>query len=953
MRLLFCSVALTLVLGLTFGGVLRGQDYGPPKVIAPSDEAKKQIVAKGERLFQALAGLVKQGVKDNVLADIEVYLRAAQSIVALNEFHHKDSAAWTLAALDRGLLRARLLSGGETPWLFASGQTVVRGYRSRIDGSVQPFAVTYPLDFGKDQRKRWRVDVELHGRTNGLTEVQFLQGYNGDAAVPREQDFVTIHIFGRGNNAYRWAGETDVFEAIDAYLNAEKIAGRGELSDTSRFVLRGFSMGGAGTWHLGLHYPDRWCVIGPGAGFTTTHGYAPKLDPVLPRHQEACLQIYDAIDYAWNAVNVPVVAYSGAKDPQKKAADNIEAIVKDKVEYFHHLIAPELEHKFPAEWFAKANELYKKYAEKGRDDYPMHVNFVTYTLKYPECAWIGILGMEKHYEKARAVAQHTNEEDPAYRITTENVETLRVLVNDVTGHAQKIEIDDERVIARPQVGDDGNSYVYLQRRAGKWAAVLPQRLFVQQAQRPRKVNKLTGPIDDAFTDSFLCVRGSAKPWHETTRKLADARLDRFRFEWEKYWRGQLPVKNDADVTSADIAGRNLILFGDPASNSLIAQVLDGLPLAWTKDEVRLAGRKFTADTHLPVLIYPNPLNPSRYVVLNSGHTFPTTDYDKTNALLFPRLGDYGVLRPHVDDAVGEAVMAGLFNDSWQVGDDPIPKLEKLWSEGDFTEGPAYGPDGCVYFSDIGNRIMKFDPKTKKTSEYRNPSGRANGLDFDPEGRLVACEGANTGGNRRVTITEKDGSVRVLADRYKGKRFNSPNDVTIDVKGRVYFTDPRYVGDEPRELDSESVYRIDPDGTVTRIIGDVTKPNGIIISPDMKTLYLAESHPKRDRLLLAYPLNADGTVGTKKVLHDFKADRGVDGMCVDVKGNIYATAGQGKTGGVYVFTPDGKKIDFVPTPETPTNCVFGDADRKTLYVTAGRSLYRIRLNVEGFAVYWPK
>ena len=281
------------------------------------------------------------------------------------------------------------------------------------------------------------------------------------------------------------------------------------------------------------------------------------------------------------------------------------------------------------------------------------------------------------------------------------------------------------------------------------------------------------------------------------------------------------------------------------------------------------------------------------------------------------------------------------------------KLEKLWGEGEFTEGPAYGPGGCVYFSDIGNRIMKYDPATGKTTEYRKPSGRANGLDFDPKGRLVAAEGANSGGNRRVTITETDGKVRVLADKWKGKRFNSPNDVTIDTQGRVYFTDPRYVGDEPREIDTESVYRVDTDGTVTQIISDVTKPNGIILSPDMKTLYLAESHPKGDRLLLSYPLKADGSVGPKKVLYDFKEDRGIDGMCIDVKGNLYATAGKDKTGGVYIFTPEGKKIGFLPTPETPTNCVFGDADRKTLYVTAGKSLYRMKLNTEGFAVFWPK
>jgi len=281
------------------------------------------------------------------------------------------------------------------------------------------------------------------------------------------------------------------------------------------------------------------------------------------------------------------------------------------------------------------------------------------------------------------------------------------------------------------------------------------------------------------------------------------------------------------------------------------------------------------------------------------------------------------------------------------------RLEKLWSEGAFTEGPAYGPDRCIYFSDIGNRLMRFDPTTGKTTVHREPSGRTNGLDFDARGRLVACEGANTGGKRRVSITEKDGTVRTLAERWNGKRFNSPNDLTVDLKGRVYFTDPRYVGDEPREIDLESVYRIDPDGTVTRVITDVQKPNGIILSPDMKTMYLADNNAKGNKHLLALPLNDDGTVGPKRILYDFGSDRGIDGMSIDVKGNIYATAGQGKTSGVHVFNAKGEKLAFIATPETATNCVFGGQDRKTLYITAGVSLYRIPVSTPGFAVYWPE
>jgi gluconolactonase len=276
------------------------------------------------------------------------------------------------------------------------------------------------------------------------------------------------------------------------------------------------------------------------------------------------------------------------------------------------------------------------------------------------------------------------------------------------------------------------------------------------------------------------------------------------------------------------------------------------------------------------------------------------------------------------------------------------KLEKLWGDGEFTEGPCLGPDGCIYFSDIGNRIMKFDPVTKKTSVFRDPSGRSNGLKFDKQGRLVACEGANTGGNRRISITDKDGNVKSLADKYNGKRFNSPNDLTLDSKGRVYFTDPRYVGDEKLELDTQSVYRIDADGKVTKIIIDVKKPNGIVLSPDEKTLYLAESNsdPKEARLLLAYPLKEDGTVGLSKKLYDFGADRGIDGMTVTTDGQIVATAGKDKTAGVSIFTPEGKKIGFLPTPEDPSNCCFGGKDLNTLYITAGKSLYRVETLMTG-------
>jgi len=308
-------------------------------------------------------------------------------------------------------------------------------------------------------------------------------------------------------------------------------------------------------------------------------------------------------------------------------------------------------------------------------------------------------------------------------------------------------------------------------------------------------------------------------------------------------------------------------------------------------------------------------------------------------VLFFALGNAAA--PTDGDATADVLAAGA-------------KLEKLWGEGDFTEGGALAGDGAIVFSDIGNRLMRYDPASGSVTVFREPSGRANGLIFDPRGRLIAAEGANTGGGRRISITERDGTVRTLADSFQGRRFNSPNDVAVDHRGRVYFSDPRYVGDEPRELVFEAVFRIDPDtGNVARLDTTAAKPNGVAISPDGRTLYVSDNGPKR-RALLALNLDPDtGAVSSPRVLHDFGNGRGIDGMTVTTDGRIVAAAGSGPDAGASVFTPDGRRLAIIPTPEAPTNVEFGGADRKTLYITAGKSLYRIDTRMVGFHVWPPR
>jgi dienelactone hydrolase len=640
----------------------------PPPVKPPTKEQLQEIEAKTAKLAAVLHRLRNQDVHDPALADVEIYHKAAVWTVRHNEFFHKDTPEWTLAALDRGLLRASKAAGGEMPWWNQFGQPVVRAYRSRIDGSVQPYAVTYPEGYGSDREKRYRLDIVLHGRNSGLTEVSFLNTFRGEGKSAKGQSWVQIDIYGRGNNAYRWAGESDVLEAIENFVSVEVALGRGGLIDHKRAVLRGFSMGGAGTWHLGLHRPDLWAVIGPGAGFTTTHGYVKGLGK-LPDYQESTLHIYDAVDYAENASMVPVVAYDGEKDSQLQAARSIEEKLKPLGIPMTLLVAPGLAHQFPPEWQKKAETEYQKHLKEERPEYPKKVRFVTWTLKYPSCHWVEFLGLEKHCEKASIEAERIGDED-GFAIKTTNARQLHLnLWRGAIRSEMTITIDGQKLErVRPYQARNGELHFYLEKRDGKWAVVWPERLAVDRARHLQKSTGLQGPIDDAFIAAFLCVRGSGTAWNPEVQAYADAALERFKSEWGKYLRGDLPVKEDTEVTPEDLATRHLVVFGDPGSNNVLAQALPALPLTWTKKEITWNDKTYPASSHVPVLVYPSPLAANHYIVVNSGHTFHAADFEATNAMLYPRLGDRAVLKlvgGKDEPLKAEVVEAGLFDDFWR------------------------------------------------------------------------------------------------------------------------------------------------------------------------------------------------------------------------------------------------------------------------------------------------
>ena len=277
----------------------------------------------------------------------------------------------------------------------------------------------------------------------------------------------------------------------------------------------------------------------------------------------------------------------------------------------------------------------------------------------------------------------------------------------------------------------------------------------------------------------------------------------------------------------------------------------------------------------------------------------------------------------------------------------------------FTEGPTVYKDGSVFFTEMrSNRIMRYYPATGQYETFRADARGANGLLFDAEWRLIACEGDPA----RVTRTNMEtGEVEVLADSYEGKRLHQPNDVTFDSKGRLYFSDRPGATIADDQTGVFAVYRIDPDGTIDQILAspEIDMPNGIAISPNDTTLYLIEAHPDADkaRNIRAYDLAEDGTVSNMRVFHDFYPGRSGDGMTIDSEGNLWVCAGLLRTrgtsetldtkAGVHVFNPAGEEIEFYPVWEdTITNAAFGGPDLKTLYITAGKTLFQIQTPMVG-------
>ncbi len=607
----------------------------------------------------------------DLLADAEVFHKGAVWALRYDQSLAPKDVELLNKSLARGLQRAEAIATNVTPWRTKKG-SLLRGYVSAVDGSTQPYGVIVPQ--GYDGTRPMRLDVVLHGSSKpvGMSELRFGarfdQGDDNGTPAP-EVNYIELHPLGRVENCYRWAGETDVFEAIEAVCRNYNI-------DRDRIVLRGMSMGASGTWHLGLKHPDRFVALGPYCGYVDTHRFSEtpipsfiKVGP-LPEHQELGLHMLDSVDYAANAGVVPAIAAIGDQDIFFQAHVIMgEAFAKEGLQMVN-LISPGTGHVIDPVTHAEQMRRIGESAAKGLDHAPRKLRFVTWTLKYNRCHWVELLGLKQHYARAEFNASVTD--DGSIEITKiKNITKFAIHPPILQTDGAKLRIAGNE-LALPK----SDTALVFALQDGQWQSLGSQVSVGLSGKRPG----LQGPIDDAFSAPFVCVRGTGKPWNPEIQAWAAANLRRFEYEWARYMRGDLPVKNDNEITASDLTDKHLILFGDPGSNSWIAKALPSLPLKWTPESLSIGEGVFSSADHAPALISASPLNKDRYIVINSGHTFHEKEFAAFNYLLFPRLGDWGVMKiessadqwqPSAPDFPEKVIRAGYFDEAWQQ-----PILEK-------------------------------------------------------------------------------------------------------------------------------------------------------------------------------------------------------------------------------------------------------------------------------------
>jgi pimeloyl-ACP methyl ester carboxylesterase len=660
----FLGIAVFFHLVTLFAFAQSTTNRVPPFGISLSAEDRGALT-NGLKAFDAELkkldrAITKTSASARFLPEVQIFYKAVNWAVAYDEFYRTNEIAAAHKLIEQGIERAKALAGGKTPWTTSTG-LVVRAYRSKIDKSIQPYGLVVPPSFaGGNTNRKFRLDVWLHGRDNNLTELKFITDRQRSYGEFTPPDTFVLHPYGRYCNAFKFAGEIDVFEAIEHVRQNYPI-------DPSQLAIRGFSMGGGGTWHLAAHYPSFWTAAAPGAGFAETAEFQRiwSKDPKPTWYDQKLWHLYDATDYAANFFNCPVIAYSGELDRQKQAADIMAKFMAREGLELKHLIGPKTEHKYEPETKAELDRLFTELLARHSRMFPWRVRFSTYTLRYNSNNWITVDGLEHHWERADVDASIAH--GPAdMRISTTNASALTVTFPRMSpssvGMIPKLTVDGT-VFAESRAGINTSEPVHLEKSGKRWR-IIPHSHWTEL----RKHHGLQGPIDDAFMDSFIMVRPTGKPLNATAGDWVQDEFAHATNEWRNQFRGDVIVKADTDVTPEDMVNNHLVLWGDPQSNKVLGRLASKLPVTWKADNIRIAGKSFAADRFAPVFIFPNPLSPSKYIVVNSGFTFCESGRS-SNALQIPKLPDYGVLDitvPRASRYPSGVALAGFFDERWQV-----------------------------------------------------------------------------------------------------------------------------------------------------------------------------------------------------------------------------------------------------------------------------------------------
>ncbi len=643
----------------------------PPPGIELDEEAKRRLLAGAAALVDGVAAVERAGASDR--AEVLVFARAVRLAVEDRFLYSEQEVEHAEQLLARGRERLEALgAGASSARLVLSGSTVEKGPRltvggfvSQIDGSVQPYGLIVPAGLTEGDARPRRLDVWLHGRGEKVSEVAFLTQRLATVGEIAPPDTIVLHPYGRYSNAFKFAGEIDVLEAIAHVKTLFPI-------DEDRVVIRGFSMGGAGCWQFAVHDPGRWLAATPGAGFAETREFLRSFqqqafEPTAA--QAKLLHWYDCPDWANNLRHLPTIAYSGALDKQKQAADIMAAACAARGFEIPHVIGPDTAHKIHPDSKIEIEVFVARAATQGKPAAPPAIDFTTYTLRYPTHTWLTVTGLGEHWREARVRAAVASPR--AVEITTTNVTSL---VIDIPADARLVESRrpvmvriDGTAITVPPAGGDRWQAAFVNDSTG-WRTGSPDDAVNSAETRLRKRPGLQGPIDDAFMNAFVFV--GPVPTHEAKtaadRWVADE-FARAKREWRRHFRGDVVERLPADVSANDMATKHLVLFGTPESNALVAKILPSLPVKRNGDTWSIGAAQSPAATSLPVLVYPNPLGPGRYVVWNSGFTFREYAY-LNNARQIPMLPDWALVSTvegRGSQLPGTILAEGFFDERWQ------------------------------------------------------------------------------------------------------------------------------------------------------------------------------------------------------------------------------------------------------------------------------------------------